>query len=291
MIVTPSLILQVLVNGLMIAGIYALVAVGLSIILGVLKVINFAHGEFLMIGMYIAYWSVVLLGIHPYLSGLIVLPVLFLLGLVVERILIEPVLKAPVLNQLLITAGLSIFLQNIALLFWRADPRTITVPSSSINLFGILISEHRFYAFVFALAGLLILYYLLLHTRVGKKIRAVAQDLETAEIMGINSRYIRLLTFGLGSALVGVASFLMIPIFFVYPTAGLGFGLIAWIVIVLGGLGSFEGALLGSFIIGITEAFVAFFINIEMARAAVFVIFLLILFIKPSGILGGRARV
>lgn len=283
--------LQIFVNAMLLGGMYAIISIGLNIIFGVLKIVNFAHGELIMLGMYISYWLAVIYGLNPYLTLPLTALALFLIGAGIERILIKPILNAPSINQLLTTAALILIIQNVALILWRADYRGVTVRMPLISIGPIFVSGTRLVAFVGGIAASLILYYILMRTDTGIRIRAVAQDPEVSQILGVNVPRIQTLTFCLGSLLAGIAGSLMIPIFMVNPTVGGGFGLIAWVIIVLGGLGSFTGALIGSFIVGVIEAYVGVLISLEVARAVAFFAFILILLFRPSGILGEKARV
>ncbi|MEM0453795.1 MAG: branched-chain amino acid ABC transporter permease [Sulfolobales archaeon] len=283
--------LQIFVNAMLLGGMYAIISIGLNIIFGVLKIVNFAHGELIMLGMYISYWLAVIYGLNPYLTFPLTALALFLIGAGIERILIKPILNAPSINQLLTTAALILIIQNVALILWRADYRGVTVRMPLISIGPIFVSGTRLVAFVGGIAASLILYYILMRTDTGIRIRAVAQDPEVSQILGVNVPRIQTLTFCLGSLLAGIAGSLMIPIFMVNPTVGGGFGLIAWVIIVLGGLGSFTGALIGSFIVGVIEAYVGVLISLEVARAVAFFAFILILLFRPSGILGEKARV
>lgn len=285
------MLLQVLVNAILLGGMYAIISVGLNLIFGVLKIINFAHGELIMLGMYVSYWLAVIYGLNPYLTLPITAITLFAIGVCIERVLIKPLLNAPPINQLLTTAALILVIQNLALILWRADYRGVTVRMPLITIGPVFISATRLIAFVGGIVASLILYYLLMKTDVGIRIRAVAQDPEVSQLLGVNVPRIQTITFGLGALLAGISGSLMIPIFMVNPTVGGGFGLIAWVIIVLGGLGSFTGALIGSFIVGFIEAFIGVLISLEIARAVAFLAFILILLFKPAGILGERARV
>jgi len=286
-----TLIIQTLLNGILLGGIYALIAAGLNLIVGVLKIINIAHGEFLMLALYFSYWVCVLSGVDPFVALPIIAIAMFIFGLAVYTTLIEPTLKMNLLNQLLVTAALSLILQNLALIAWTADLRSLRVPTFSINIGEIYIPYYKFIAMIGAVATALIMYFLLMYTNIGRKIRAVAQDSETASILGINIHRVYAITFALGSSLVGVAGGLLIPIYYVYPTVGEPFGLMAWIIIVLGGLGSFIGALVGGFIIGLVESISATLFSMEIARVIAFSIFILILVVKPEGLFGEKARV
>ncbi|MEL9997444.1 MAG: branched-chain amino acid ABC transporter permease [Sulfolobales archaeon] len=282
---------QVCINALLLGGMYAVISVGLNLIFGVLKIINFAHGELIMLGMYSAYWLTTLYGLNPYISIPIVAMILFVVGVVIERVLIKPILKAPEVNQLLTTAALILVLQNLALILWRADYRGVSVYVPTVTLGTLYIPGTRLVAFVGGLVTSLALYYVLMRTDIGRRIRAVAQDPEIASVLGINVSMIQTLTFGLGALLTGIAGSLLIPIYMVNPMVGGTFGLISWIIIVLGGLGSFVGALVGSFIIGFIEAFVGALISLEISRVVAFAIFIAVLFIKPTGLFGEKSRV
>jgi len=282
--------LQITVNGLLLGGIYGLISVGLTLIFGVMEIVNFAHGEFLMLAMYAAFWLNVWLGIDPYLSMMVIVPVFFLLGVVFQRFMIEPLLKAQEIAQIFATVGLSIMLQNGALFLWSADYRIVRT-SYSTNSYEILntyVSCARLYAFfvVMVLAGFL--FWFMKNSLMGKAIRATAQNRTAAALMGINIRKVYLITTGLGIACVGVAGAVLSPIFSIFPTVGVQFVLIAFVVVVLGGMGSVAGAFLGGLVIGVVEAFSGFFIDPSLKTVGYFTMFILILLIKPSGIFGSK---
>ncbi|MEM4969618.1 MAG: branched-chain amino acid ABC transporter permease [Sulfolobales archaeon] len=286
-----SVIEQAIVNGILQGGIYAVIAVGINLIYGVLKIINFAHGEFIALSMYLTFWLTTLYSLNLALTGVIVLLIMTIFGYIIVRFLIEPILKDPELNQLLITFALSIILQNIFLLLWGADFRSIRVESFSYNIGGVSIPHYKLMAFFGAVASTLLLYIILMRTKLGIWIRAVAQDPITSQALGINSKAIRAIVFIIGTVLAGLAGLLITPIYYIYPTVGLPFGLMAWVIMVLGGLGSMTGALIAGFIVGLFESLIATFYNVELARAFIFVIFIATLAIRPTGLLGGRARV
>jgi branched-chain amino acid transport system permease protein len=281
-------ILQLIINGLLLGGIYALISIGLTLIFGVLEIVNFAHGEFLMLAMYAAYFLFQLYGVDPYLSLVIILPLFFLIGVAVQRVTIQPILSAPPLNQIFMTVGLSMVLQNLALFFWKADYRTVKTSYSSLTLktAGLMISFPRLVAFVLAMgliAGLLIF---LQKTYTGKAIRALAQERKAAMLMGINVYRTYQIAFGMGIACVGAAGAMLMPVFFVFPSVGTLFVLIAFVVVILGGYNSLTGALVGGLIIGVVEAFSGFFISPHLKEAIYFVIFILILLFRPTGLFG-----
>jgi len=280
-------LMQVLISGLMLGGIYAMVSMGLTMIFGVVRVINFAHGEFLMIAMYLVYWLNVLLGMDPYVSILITVPVFFVFGVLVQRVLIQPIQEAPATIKIFSTLGLGLILSNLALMLWHADYRSVNVSYSTsvVNISDLAISVPRLIAFIFALLVAVLMYSFLNKTDLGKQIRAVSQSRQAALLMGINVRKIYMVAFGIGTALVGLAGSLLMPMYFVYPSIGLLFGLIAFVVVVLGGLGNMYGAFIGGLIIGLVEALAGAFIDPALKEVFYFIIFILILLLKPSGLI------
>lgn len=286
-------VLQIIISGILMGGIYALISVGLNIIFGVTKVVNFAHGDFLMIGMYLTFWLFKLFEIDPYLSIPITFVVLFGLGYLTQRVIIKPVLGGSDINTLLVTAGLGIVFQNVALMIWKSDYRVIktSYSASNIKFLGSLISVDRLGAFVVVVIVGVLMYYLLMKTRLGADIRAVSQDAEAAVLMGINKDKIFAVTFGLGVGLVGIAAAIITPIFYIYPTVGDPFSIISFIVVILGGLGSFSGALIGGLIIGLVESVGGFVSSSELSRVFSLLIFLIVLFFKPLGLMGKGSRV
>lgn len=284
----PITIGQLIINGLLLGGIYALISIGLTLIFGVLEIINFAHGEFLMLGMYGAYWLFQIYGVDPYLSLMIILPLFFLIGLFVERVTIQPIIDAPPLNQIFMTVGLSMVLQNAALFFWKADYRTVRTAYSALALktSGLIVSFPRLVAFVMAMMAIATLLLFLKKTYTGKAIRALAQERRAAMLMGINVYRTYQIAFGIGIACVGVAGAMLIPIYYAFPTVGSLFVLIAFVVVILGGYNSLIGALIGGLIIGLVEAFSGFFLSPHLKEAVYFVIFILILLFRPTGLFG-----
>jgi len=285
-------ILQIAINGLLLGGVYALVSVGLTLIFGVMKIINFAHGEFIMLAMYSTFWLNIWMGLDPYLAIGIILPLFFGVGVCFQKFMIEPLLKAKEISQIFATVGLSIVLQNMALFFWSADYRIVrTVYShNSIEVFDTYVGVSRLMAFavVTVLAGAI--YWLMKRTFLGKAIRATSQDSDAAALMGINIRWVYLMTTGLGLACVGVAGAVLSPVFSIFPTVGVQFVLIAFVVVVLGGMGNLVGAFLGGMLIGLVEAFSGFFIDPALKTVVYFVVFIFILLVKPSGIFGTTVR-
>ena len=281
-------ILQLTINGVLLGGIYALISIGLTLIFGVLEIVNFAHGEFLMLAMYASYFLFQYYGIDPYLSLLIILPLFFLIGVAVQRATIQPNLNAPPLNQIFMTVGLSLVLQNVALFFWTADYRTVKTNYSALTLRtgGLMISFPRLLAFLLAMGLIAALLIFLKKTYTGKAIRALAQERKAAMLMGINVYRTYQVAFGIGIACVGAAGAMLIPVYFVFPSVGTLFVLIAFVVVILGGYNSLTGSLVGGLIIGVVEAFSGFFISPHLKEAIYFVIFILILLFRPTGLFG-----
>ncbi len=278
---------QVVVSGILLGGVYGLISIGLTLIFGVLRVVNFAHGEFLMIAMYASYWMFSLYGLNPYGSLVFVVALLFVVGLVVQFLVIRPILKASASMQIAATVGLSTLLQNLALVTMTANYWSVDTPffKTVISIGPLLLGLPRLLAFLVALAITGLLFLFLQRTYLGKAIRCTAQDRSAALLMGINIDRVYLITFAIGSALVGVAGALLMPLYPVFPTVGAYFVLVAFVVVVLGGLGNLTGALLGGFIIGLVEAFSGFFVP-ELKEAVYFVVFIIVLLIRPTGLFG-----
>ena len=283
-----AIFIQTLVSGILTGGLYALLGIGLTLIFGVMRVINFAHGELLMLGMYVTFWLFQLLGVDPYISLLICIPILFILGTVIQKVLVNPVLKAPELNQLLLTIGISLVLSNAAMLIWTADHRAVTTSYSEavVRLRGISISVPLSISFAITVLITILLYLLLSRTDIGRAIRATAQDRYLARMIGINVNRICVFTFGIGAALAGAAGTLLAPIYYVFPTVGTPLVLKAFVVVVLGGMGSVVGAIFGALILGIAESFTAAYLAMDYKDAVGLIIFVLVLLLKPSGLFG-----
>ena len=283
-------LLQVVVSGLLLGGIYALVSVGLTLTFGVVRIANFAHGEFLMVGMFLAWVLHERAGIDPYLACLVVGPALFAMGFLVERSLIRPVIQASHMAQIFVTVGLAVFLQNGALMIWGADHRGVILPYADRVWFvgPIVLSLPRVVAFAVAMALCLALLAFLRWTYWGKAVRATAEDREITRVMGIDTGRVYSLTFATGAGLAGIAGALLLPMYAVYPTVGIQFVLVAFIVAVLGGLGSAVGAILAGLVIGVVEVLSGFLIAPGLQQALYFVVFLLVLIVRPAGLLGRR---
>ncbi len=280
--------LQSTLSGILVGGIYALMGIGLTLIFGVMRVTNFAHGELLMLGMY-ATW-LIFTGLHldPFLSIVLVAPALFLWGALLQKAIINRVLNALPQNQILLTIGLGLIMSNSVMLMFTSDYRILTTSysSSSYKLGGLSISQPLLYAFVITVLITAGLYWFLLKTDTGQAIRATAQDRDAAQLMGINVRRMSVLAFGIGSALAGTAGALISPTYYIFPQVGSTFTLKAFVIVVLGGMGSVVGATLGGIIVGLTESLAAVYVASGLKELVVFVLFLALLLFKPSGLLG-----
>jgi len=284
-------LLQSTASGILIGGVYALVGIGLTIIYGVMRVINFAHGELLMIGMYLTWIIFTSFGVDPFLSIAITIPAMFLFGAFLQRVLINRVLNALPQNQILLTIGLGLVLSNLVMLIYTSDYKIITTrySSSTINLAGLPISTPLAISLLITTVITAILYFFLLKTDTGQAIRATAQDRDAAQLMGINVKRMSVLAFGIGTALAGTAGALVSPTYYIFPQVGGAFTLKAFVIVVLGGMGSVIGATLGGIIIGVTESLAAVYVSSGMKEVFVYVLFLLVLLFKPAGLLG-RSR-
>jgi len=287
---SAAMIAQATANGLSLAGLYALVAVGLTLVFGVMRILNFAHGEFVMLGAYASFWLFTLWGVDPFVSFGLVMLLLAALGALVQVTLIRRVLAAPHLNQILLTFGIAVTLQNVALLLWTGDLRAIKVwySAAALTLGGVSVSLGRTVGILIAAVLTALLYLLLFRTEHGRALRAVAQDPEAARVMGIPIQRIYVLAMAVGAAYAGAAGVVASVSMFTYPLLGFMFGLKAFCVVILGGLGSVFGAVVASLLLGLVESFMGVFVpqGSSWAEAVSFVILLLVLLLRPRGILG-----
>jgi len=282
---------QAFLNGLLVGGVYALIASGMALIFGVMRLVNFAHGAFLMLGTYLSYYGWVLLGLNPYIFFPIWGVVLFLFAVGVYRLLVRRVMGANDFLQILLTEGISLALVGLAQLVFGADYRQINLPiANRITGFGSLHFSVG-YILSFAVSCLLViaLTQFLARTEMGRAIRAVAQNRSVAPLMGIRVERVSAITFGLGIACAGVAGALLLPIFWTNPTVGAPYTLKSFVIVVLGGMGSVQGAALGGLLLGVAEQFTAYTWADRYAEVVNFVIFLLVLLFRPQGLFGGKA--
>lgn len=289
-----SVVLQLLINGILAGALYVAIAVGLSLVFGIMKVINFAHGTFLMIAMYLGFWIWRWVGWEPYFSMVITIPALFILGYLIERYVIEPVFKkehADVrepIGVLLLTCGLGLALNNTALLLFTGTQRNLEIPISTMafEMGDVVVSIPRLIAFLGAALLTILLYLFLNRTMVGKAMNATSQDREAARLIGIDDYKLYRLSFALNTTMVGVAGALLLPFFFVSPEVGELFNLKSFIVVVLGGVGSVPGVILGGLVVGLIESFGTHFVSALGAEVIIFIIFISLLLIRPKGLLG-----
>ena len=282
---------QSLVSGVLTGSLYAMIGVGLTVIFGVMRIINLAHGEMVMLGMFGAYWSWTLWRIDPFVSAVLWVPLLFLAGMLAYRFLVAPIVPGGELNTLLYTAGLSLLVANLALLFWTGDYRTLNLPYAvqPLRPLGISVPVPLFVAFVLAALLTLGLYLFLARTDLGRAVRATSQDREAAALMGIDVDRIATLTFGLGTALAGAAGVLLVPSLYLYPTVGEILVVKCFVIVVLGGLGSIPGAIAGGVLLGLVESLGAVYVSVAYKDTIGFVVFLLVLLFRPQGLFGSRA--
>ncbi len=284
------LFLQAVLSGVLVGGVYALIGVGLTLIFGVMRVINFAHGELVMLGMY-ATWLLFVdprFGWDPYLSILVVAPLLFVWGAVLQLTVVNRVLDALPQNQILLTIGLGLVMSNAVMLAATSDYKLVSTSysSASFDLGGLSVSYPLLLSFLVTVAVTVALYLFLLRTDTGQAIRATAQDRLAAQLMGIDVRRMSVLAFGLGAALAGVAGALVAPTYYIFPQVGAAFTLKAFVIVVLGGMGSVVGATLAGVLIGVTESLAAVYVASGLKELVVYVLFLALLLVKPSGLLG-----
>ena len=287
-----TLLLQSLIDGILMGGIYGLVAIGLTLIFGVMKIINFAQGALLMLGMYVTYWSFAILGINPYVSIFLSAGVLFLVGAIIQKTVLAKMMDAPEHNQLLVTLGIMLFIENLALVLWSPDFRSVKVEGmvQTVNIGEIGINTPKLIAFSFAIVLALLLFWFLKNTFIGKAIRATAIDRQGASIVGINTGKVNYIAFGIGAALAGIAGSLITPFFFTSPTVGATFILKGFVVVVLGGLGNFLGALVGGLIIGVSESIGGALLPGSFKELVTYCIFIIVLLVRPNGLFGGKTK-
>jgi len=287
-----TILLQALANGIASGAVYGLIALGLSLQFGVMKIINFAHGSFLMIAMYAAVWACRYLGLHPLALIPLVAAVLFVIGYYTQMLLIEPIYRKEATREpigvLIFTTGLWIFLDNLFLIVAGPDYQVLPGDwSNEIVILGdYIFSYPQIAGFVIATAVTLLVILFLGKTRVGRMIRATGQDREAASVLGVDSKRVYQVSFAIGLAVLGVAGCLLLPLYPVNPFVGDIFGLRAFVIVVLGGMGSIGGAFWGGIIVGVLESVGAQFVPVSFAEALIFIVFLAVLYVRPAGLFG-----
>jgi branched-chain amino acid transport system permease protein len=288
---SPLILITAVLNGLLTGAVYALVALGLTLIYGVLHIINFAHGALLSAALFAAFLAWQKLGLDPYLAAFLLAPIFFVLGYALQRLIIGPASRGDDRNMLLVTLGLAVLIENALLYSFHADTRTIDLAYGfkTIDLGFTFLSVSRLISFMAVFAVALVLWLIMTLTDTGKAIRAVAREKLGAELAGIDVAHIYAMTFGLGTACVAIAACLLIPNYYVNPSAGNAFVLVAFTIVVLGGMGSVLGALIGGLVIGVVESLGGFIFGESLGQMGIFLIFIAVLLVRPRGLFGASA--
>ena len=288
---SPVILIPAILNGLMTGAVYALVALGLTLIYGVLHIINFAHGALLSAAMFAAFFAFRMLGLDPYVAAFLIAPSFFALGYGLQRFVIGPASHSDDRNMLLVTLGAAIVIENVLLFAFRADTRTIDLPYAfqTIDVGFTFLAIPRVIGFAAVFVVALALWAVMNLTDTGKAIRAVAKEKVGAELSGIDVAHIYAMTFGLGTACVAIAACLLMPTFYVNPTVGEAFVLVAFTIVVLGGMGSVPGALIGGLIVGVVESLSGLFLGESLGQIGIFIVFIAVLLVRPTGLFGAKA--
>jgi len=280
-----------LLNGLTTGAVYALVALGLTLIYGVLHIINFAHGAALMLALYGVYLLRTQLGWDPYLSLPVMVAGMFALGYALQRVVINRASHGRDENILLVTLGLAIVMENLALLAFKSDTRSIetTYTFTTVQIGPAMIALPKLIAFAGALAVAAMLLWVVRRTDLGRAIRAVAKEKQGARLMGIDVEHVYAMSYGIGLACLGAAACFLLPAYYVNPQVGSGFVLVAFTIVVLGGMGSFTGALVGGLLIGVVESVCGLLLGDSLGQVGIYMIFIAVLLFRPQGLFGERA--
>jgi branched-chain amino acid transport system permease protein len=287
---STAILIPAVLNGLMTGAVYALIALGLTLIYGVLHIINFAHGALLTVAMFAAYFAYKVMGLDPYVAALLLTPLFYLVGYGLQRFVIGPAAHGDDRNILLITLGLAVVIENALLFAFRADTRTIDVPYGFdvVEIGPAFIAVPRVVAFGVVIVVALVLWLIMRWTDTGKAIRAVAKEKLGAELSGIDVAHIYAVTFGLGTACLAIAACLLLPTYYVNPGAGNAFVLLAFTIVVLGGMGSVPGALVGGLFVGVVESVCGLYLGESLGQVGIFILFIAVLLARPSGLFGER---
>lgn len=285
--ISSGILFQTIINGIMLGSIYAMVALGLALIYGILEIPNFAHGTLYMLGAYIAYQLIISLGFSYWVALFCSAAVLFLIGMFIERIAFRPLYTQPMINSFIVAVGLILMLENGVQAIWGPAFKRFPGASSSVfHLLNITITAQRVIVIVTAVVLIIALHFFIRHTRLGSAIEATSQNRKGAQLMGINVSMVGGMTFGLGTALAAVAACLVAPVLLIYPTMGGPVIAMAFVIIILGGMGSFLGAVVGGYIIGLAETLFACYVTTDYVEALIFGILVLVLSVKPTGLFG-----
>lgn len=286
----PAILFSSVLNGLTTGAVYALIALGLTLIYGVLHIINFAHGAALMVALYAVYLLKDRLGIDPYAALPLVVAGMFALGYALQRFVINRASHGKDENILLVTLGLAIVLENLALVWFKSDTRSIDTAYtlSTVEIGPAMIALPKVIAFWGALAVAAVLFWIIRSTDLGRAIRAVAREKQGAKLMGIDVEKVYAVSFGIGMACLGAAACFLLPAYYVNPQVGSGFVLVAFTIVVLGGMGSFVGALVGGLLIGVVESIGGLFLGDSLGQMGIFAIFIAVLLFRPQGLFGAR---
>jgi branched-chain amino acid transport system permease protein len=284
-------LLQAVLNGILTGALYALIGMGMALVFGVMRIVNFAHGTFLMLGMYATYVLYERLGVNPYIGFIFAALVLFVIGVATYQLLLRRIADRSEFMSILLTLGISLIFIDVVLLWFGADYRQVNIPLLGVNYrLGTHISINAPWLLSFAITGVLVLgmFYVVMRTRFGRALRAINQNSYAASLMGIDVLRTQAIAFGLGLASVGVAGGLLLPVFYAYPDVGHQFTLKAFVMVVLGGMGSIVGAAIAGVVLGVIESLVSLYWGNEWALAVDFVLFLLVLSLRPSGLFGSQ---
>ncbi len=285
-------LLQTLLNGVLTSGIYIIVTLGLTLVFGIMRIVNFAHGEFVMLGTYITYWSFTLLGMNPYLTLIVCAVILFFVGLGMYKAAIEQILDSPPINQVLITFGFSILLQNLALIFWSANSIAINTQPQIMKIGTLQVGKDRMFVFLIGFAFAVLISIIVSRTSIGKTMSAVSQNRRAAYLLGINVPIVYLLTFGVSAAIAGISGGLVSIVMYASPYIVSKLGLRAFAILTLAGLGNINTIIVASLILGLSESIISVYVpqGPGWAEGLSFLIILLVLAFKPSGLKGMRAE-
>lgn len=283
-----TVLLQALINGILLGGVYAAYSAGFSLIFGVMGVVNLAHGELIMLGAFTSYWMFVFFHMDPYFSLPFAMVFLFVIGYTLQKYIINRVIERPHIMSYILTFGIHLMVSNIALKLWSHDFRSITTSYSGANaaFWGLNVPYSRFITFSLALIIIAALWFFLTKTETGRAIRATSMDKEVARLMGVNTREIYAVTFGVGAAITGLAGASLSPFVIIFPEMGLSYTIIAFCVVVLGGMGYIPGALWGGIILGLAQSLAATYLSAGISVAITFLILFFMLIFRPAGIVG-----